>query len=201
MASMSLSGAEQLNQKSIDVKVNLLAEWLESQRRFRGQLKRWLIVLLSIILLAVAILPIVLRAHLDGLARLRAVSAELASAKKALAAFEKDRASAQPIIEEKAMLETSRERTRRLIGNLNLILNAGADGMAFQSLRGEVMGGVLTVRCQGDAQGYSDVQAFLEAAGRGARTKSSLLASTRRSDLIGVDGIAFEYVKRVEVSP
>jgi hypothetical protein len=198
---MSLSGAEQLNQKSIDVKVNLLAEWLESQRRFRGQLKRWLIVLLSIILLAVAILPIVLRAHLDGLARLRAVSAELASAKKALAAFEKDRASAQPIIEEKAMLETSRERTRRLIGNLNLILNAGADGMAFQSLRGEVMGGVLTVRCQGDAQGYSDVQAFLEAAGRGARTKSSLLASTRRSDLIGVDGIAFEYVKRVEVSP
>lgn len=201
MASMSLSGAEQLNQKSIDVKVNLLAEWLESQRRFRGQLKRWLLVLLGIIVLAVAILPIVLRAHLDGLAKLRAISAELASARQALAVFEKDRASAQPIIEEKAMLETSRERTRRLIGNLNLILNAGADGMAFQSLRGEVMGGVLTVRCQGDAQGYGDVQAFLEAAGRGARTKSSLLASTRRSDLIGVDGIAFEYVKRVEVSP
>lgn len=201
MASMSLSGAEQLNQKSIDVKVNLLAEWLESQRRFRAQLRRWLIVLLAIASLTAVVLPMVVRMHSDGIAKLRAVSAELAVAKQELAAFEKDRASAQPIIEEKAMLETSRERTQRLIGNLNVILNAGADGMAFQSLRGEVMGGVLTVRCQGDAQGYGDVQTFLESAARGARTKSSLLASTRRSDLIGVDGIAFEYVKRVEVSP
>jgi hypothetical protein len=130
---------------------------------------------------------------------LAAASRQLAASEKELSALQTELGRAQPSIDEGEMLRTLQQQSQAYLGNVVLVLNGAPNGLAFSTVKSQVNSGVLAVQCQAEAESYSVIEEFLASASKGPSVKASVLAATRKSELLGPDGLNFEYTKKVQV--
>lgn len=197
----SISGHAQPRQRTLDVEVNLLSEWLERRVKTREQTTRSAICrAVSALLVAVAI-PLLFRTASAAAGRATALKLASGTAAKRVEALEKQRLAALPRVDEAEMRIAVRRQARQFLGQTAIVLNAALPGMAVEVLGVEVLGGELTLRCKADAENSKVAEHFLDGAGKGPNALSILLSNSQRNGRLGPDGVGFEMVKRVEVNP
>lgn len=201
MPPTSSLGAGAPKQRTINVEVNLLSEWMDSRNRLREERTRWTAILTSVALLAVIMLPL-----LGDLA-----AQQQARARRAIR-FAKDQAGAvaqlsaeldryQPQIDGEATYELCRGRSRIFMNQTLAVLNAATPRMVVESIEASVIAGEMGLRVKAQAETYELAQRFVANAGQGNRVKSSILASVRQKPSLGPGAVTFEFAKKVSVGP
>ena len=191
-----LSGAR--NGRSINVRANILAEWTADQVRIRAQVTRNLIGIGICLALAAGVIPMCEGARIRLAATEAARKYELAQLNAQVtqaAAFQK--ASAPSAAASLLRTQTS-GYFNRMMGEVYAVLDAANSRMAFSSAKAEVRDAVISIDCHSDAQNYGAAATFAKDAGSTPNEASSL-ASTRPSTLMGLNGVSFEYIKKVDL--
>lgn len=119
---------------------------------------------------------------------------------KSLEASEKARKEAQPVLVIREMNDHTGTMFDALYGQLSKSLAAGNSRMALSNVREEVQSGEIHIVVQGFGETDAAVQAYADAAADPA-AKVASITNSRPSDLLGKDGVSFEYVKRIGVKP
>lgn len=192
-------GAGPLRNRTINVEVNLLGEWLETRAKLNDDRLRWTGFLTAAALFAVVVLPLLseLAAHQQGRLRRAVVAAQ--AQQTAFDALQAELSSVQPSIDGEATWRRSREHAGAFLGEIMAVMNAKTPKMAFDIVEGSVLGGEVSIKTKAQAESYLDAQEFVAAAGVGQRVKSSILATARRDQTLHPNGVSFEFAKKVEV--
>lgn len=201
MLEATTSGLAQPKHKTINAEVNLLAEWQRERNRVNDRILRTAAVLTMLALLAVCTIPFLVSASRRASVRLEKANSELQHVHGQLDGMEAARKAAKPRIDEGTMRSTVKHEATQFVGHTVSVINAASAGMAFESITAEVIGGEMTLRCKADAESNAVVQSFLTQAGQGPNVNSTLLATAQRNGRLSKDGVGFEYVKRIGVTP
>lgn len=201
MLEATTSGLAQPKHKTINAEVNLLAEWQRARDRVHEQIVRVAAGLTLLGLLAFGTVPVLFRTSRAADARLKNANASLSQTQAQLSGLEAARKAAKPRIDEGAMSDTVRLEATEFLGHTIGVINSASAGMAFETITADVIGGELTLRCKADAESNAVVQTFLSQAGGGPNVNSTLLATAQRNARLSKDGVGFEYVKRIGVTP
>lgn len=201
MLEASTSGFGQHKHKSINVEVNLLAEWASTRSSARRKIRTTLLLLGAVIVLSATTLPTLSNGKAAAEKRSANAAASFAKLDGELSTLTREQKEAVPKLDGEAMRTSLRRRARQFLGQTVLVLNSAPAGMAFESLSIDVISGEQTIRCKADAERDSVVRTFVTRAGEGPRGISTQIANSRASDKLAEDGVAFELVKKVEVGP
>ena len=195
----SSSGAAQPKQRTINVELNLLAEWLEVRTRQRDERLRWTGALAGIALVAAVALP-VLRDLADREARASARASSLASQREKLVdGLRAQQEQLQPKLDGEAMVITAHQRCATFMGQLFTVLNSTPPRVAVEHVEVNVIGGEMVIRTKAVAESYLAAQEFVSLSGQGPGAKSAMMASAKENPTLGEEGVAFEVSKKVEV--
>jgi hypothetical protein len=187
------------NLKSINVECNLLETWLAERIALQRALaKRMVIIGVSLLALFASTPPLYL-ALCDAQKKEVAVTRTQAALEKEMAGWDAQRKEADPVVAGQQMLEKSADKVKLTIGWTADTMNLAPAKVVIESCRTEVLGGELTIRIRADAETSAVAQQYVESAGKDPRVASSLLASSHRNPLMGPKGVAFEFVRKVEV--
>jgi hypothetical protein len=201
MLEASTSGHGQHKNKTINAEVNLLSEWMRQRDTLGEQITRTAVVLIIFTLLTFGSAPFLLRAFFESASRVHGAQVVFDGKTAALATNEQKKLAATPKLDQGAMHDTVVREAKQFLGQTMLVLNASGAGMAFGSVRADVVSGDLTINCSAVAESNSVVQTFLDHAAQGPNVKSTLLRTAQPDKILAPEGVAFEYVKGVEVSP
>jgi hypothetical protein len=200
MIKQNLSGNGQPRNKTLDVEVNLLAEWAAQKHKRQEHATRTLTYLAAVVLLAVLTLPVLVKTSAAAATRASAAQKMSTDASKKRVDAEQQLAKLAPAMDAQNVKKTLQANCDRFFGETALLLNAAGQSMVFSSLKSDVLGGKMTMRCVADAASSEIAQDYISAAGGGDQVKSSLLSSIRRNASIGPAGVSFEYIKIVELA-
>lgn len=186
--------------KSINVEANILDEWQAERRLVSDQVRIRAICLAAIVCSAVLSVPVSRSYALSGQAsefRARSVRGQL---DRQLKALEADGKQAQPVLAYDRLLEREHVNSRSMLGNLFLILNAAPPKVAVQKLKAAIAGGEISIQLSADSEDSDSAKAFASEAAKGPGVVFSVLASTKKSALLGPDGLGFDIDKKVTVA-
>lgn len=185
--------------KSIDVEANLLTEWLVERSTLAARITRRLTLLLGVIAFGAVCLPILDSELSHVQARGTALAKTSGDLDQRLRALQGESSEAKPRLEHEQMLKASRERLQGTLGQLALVFNSAAPGVAISSAKVEILAGEMTISCHADATASASGREFVDKASKGPDTLSAIQSSSHRSDLLGKQGVTFEFVKRIKV--
>lgn len=200
MPPTSSLGAGPPKHRTINVEVNLLAEWLERRNRHREERLRWTGLLTSFALIGIVSATFLsdYAAEAEGRAR---KAEKIALAKDALlGSLQQQQSLVQPKIDGEATLELSRKRSRQFLQELVDVLNATSPKMAVEMVEGSILGGEMTVKAKAQSESYEAAQEYVSQAERGPRVRSAILTTARPNRSLATEGVTFEFAKKVEVS-
>lgn len=200
MLEANLTGSAPLKQKTINAEVNLLSEWLRTRKALGEQITRTASVLGLILVMGAGSMPFLKHAYSDADQNASQVRGELERANALLAEKQPGRLSARPVIDQSVMRATVAREAEQFVGNTVLLLNAASAGMAIDVVSADVIGGEMTIHVKADAESNAVIQGFIDQAAKGRNVDSTLLATSSRSETLGVDGMRFEYIKRIKVN-
>jgi hypothetical protein len=201
MLEASSTGSAPLRQKTINAEVNLLSEWLRRRSRLNEHIARMAGILGLILVVGGGSMPFFIRAYGDAHRRSIAALDNLEMAKAKLASLQPARTSARPRIDQSVMRDTVKREAEQFIGHTVLLLNSASAGMAFDVISADVIGGEMVVHVRADAENNSVIQGFYEQAQKGPNVQSTLLATSSHNGILGAEGMGFEYIKRIKVTP
>lgn len=201
MLEASSTGHAPPRNKTINTEVNLLAEWQRERGRVNELITRQMVALALFALVAFSSVPFLVRAQAAANERLTKAKYAVQGTSTLLADLESKQKAAKPRIDESEMHETVRHEATQFLGHAVKVINAAPAGMAFDTVGADVIGGELAIRCKADAESNSVVQYFIDHAGRGENVNSTLLATAQKNGKLSRDGVGFEYVKRIGVTP
>ncbi|MHB8635901.1 MAG: hypothetical protein ACYC96_05450 [Fimbriimonadaceae bacterium] len=198
---MSSHGRAQRSGKSINLEANILAEWSGASVALQQRIRLRTIALVVILAVGAILLP-----QLDRLgkrASAAVVAARARNGKSARAAAEWDRRTRaeQPLVQEADMLAASKANVDTLLGNITLVVNAVPTSVTFDVLHAEVVDAELTITCKSQAESNAAGQQFVDAASQGPNVVYAVQASTMKSNVLAEDGVAFDFIKRVNLEP
>ena len=199
MPPTSSLGAAPPKQRTINVEVNLLAEWLERRNRLRDERLRWTGILATLVVVSVVSLPYLSDIAAAQQANSRKAVAEAAGRSAALITLQQQQSIVQPKIDSDAMVQDCRHRAQQFMGEFFSVLNATTPKMAVETIDASVLGGEITIRTKAQAETYLAAQEYVELAGKGTRVKSAILSTARQNKTLGQEGVTFEFAKRLEV--
>lgn len=195
----SSSGTAQPKQRTINVELNLLGEWLEVRTRQRDERLRWTGALAGIALAATVILP-VLRDLADREAKAAAKAGAAAQQRDTLVErLRTQQEQLQPKLDGEAMMATAHQRCATFMGQLFTVLNSTPPRVAVEHVEANVIGGEMVIRTKAVAESYLAAQEFVSLSGQGPGAKSAMMASAKENPALGEEGVAFEVSKKVEV--
>jgi len=201
MLEASTTGHAQLKHKTINAEVNLLTEWQRDKSKVNDQIARIAGLMALIAALAFGTSPFLVRAYHESGERLHIAQDSLKHVSSQLGGLQEARKEAKPRIDQSTMHDTVRREANQFLGHTVLVINSASAGMAFETVSADVIGGEMTLHCKADAESNAVAQNFIEQAGQGPNVESTLLATAEKNDKLARDGIGFEYVKRIEVTP
>ncbi len=201
MPQTSLLGAGAPKQRTINVEVNLLAEWIESRNRLREDRLRWTGILVTVALFSMILLPFLSSRAAREQARAHRAMRQADLQAALLTRLGGQLNVVQPQIDGEATLDLCRGRSRLFMAQMFAVLNATTGKIVVDSVEGNVLAGEMSLRVKAQAVDYPAAQEFVAAAGRGNRVKAAILATTRQNGTLGPEGIAFEFAKKVGVGP
>lgn len=199
MPPTSSLGAAPLKQRTINVEVNLLAEWLERRNRLRDERLRWTGMLATLVLVAVVSIPYLRDVAAVQQRQSQKASSEASGRAAALIELQQQQSLVQPKIDSDAMVQQCRHRAKQFMFEFFAVLNATTPKMAVETVDASVLGGEITIRTKAQAETYLAAQDYVALAGKGSRVKSSILSTARQSNTLGIEGVTFEFAKRLEV--
>jgi hypothetical protein len=187
--------------KSINLEANILSEWLGATAALRQRLKLRAVVLAAVICGGAVALP-----QLSGMSTAmaaRAAGAQARNAQSAKVEAELDRRAKadQPRVQEAHMLADSRANLNTLLGNLTLVVNAVPTSVTFDTVRAEILDAELTITCKSQAENDAAGQLFVDGASKGPNVVYAVQASTMKSNVLAKNGVAFDFIKRVNLEP
>lgn len=133
--------------------------------------------------------------------RVSEASKSFAAADAALQSVAREQKAALPRLDNEALRTTLRRRSRLFLGQAVLLLNSAPPGLAIETVTSDVIGGEQTLRVKADAETGSVAELFASEAGQGPKRLSAVVVNSRESDRLRKGGVAFEFVKKVEVGP
>jgi hypothetical protein len=199
MPQTSLLGPASPKQRTINVEVNLLAEWNERRQRLRDERLRWSGFLATVVLVGVVAVPMLGNLAAQQQARAKRALAVEESKRKAYLALAAKRDLVQPKLDGDATLQLCRARSKALMGHMLDVLNRCTPQLAAESLDAAVLGGELTLRLKAQAETYPAAQEYVADASGGKGVLSAILATARINPSLGPDGVTFEFAKKIEV--
>jgi len=191
-----LSGAR--NGRSINVRANILAEWTADQVRICAQVTRSFVGIGICVALLATVIPVTegARMRLAGMEATRQRELSQLNAQVAQAAALQK--AAAPSVAASLLRTRTFRYFGRMMGEIYAVLDAANLRMAFSSAKAEVRGAEMSIDCHADAQNYGVAATFAKDAGTTPNEVSSL-ASTRPNALMGLNGVSFEYMKKVDL--
>ena len=201
MQDMSSHGRVQRSGKSINLEANILSEWLGATAALRQRLKLRTVVLAAVICGGSVALP-----QLSGMSAAmagRAARAQARNAQSAKVEAELDRRAKaeEPRVQEARMLADSRANLNTLLGNITLVVNAVPTSVTFDTVRAEILDAELTMTCKSQAENDAAGQLFVDGASKGPNVVYAVQASTMKSNVLADNGVAFDFIKRVNLEP
>ena len=199
MPPTSSLGAAPPKQRTINVEVNLLAEWLERRNRLRDERLRWTGILATLVVVSVVSIPYLSDVAAAQQNRSQKAIAEAGGRSAALITLQQQQSVVQPKIDSDAMVQQCRQRAKQFMFEFFAVLNATTPKMAIETIDTSVLGGEITIRTKAQAETYLAAQEYVAVAGKGSRVKSAILSSARQNKTLGPEGVTFEFAKRLEV--
>ena len=185
--------------RTFNVEANLLSERQLVQLRVVRKARRGIAFLSASLVLGAAALPAVYQWQINAGARARAASKTVAALERQLSALGAERDASVPRIADSEMVAIMGRQSKKFIEQLILVLNATPSSASISGLKADVMGGELTLSCSAEAERFESMREFLAKAATGPDATSTVLASSRRSETLGEDGVAFDFVKKAKV--
>ncbi len=200
MVDASSTGFGQAKNRSINVEVNLLQDWALERVASQAEYQRKLIVLFAVCTVGVLMIPVFSRWR--SVARVSAGTAQkeaarLGSEQKALA---KKVTRLTPSIDFAEMFSKSKQGRQILFHETARVFSAAPIEVKFESFKVEVMNGELQIKVAAYAKNSGLGRDFVERAGLGKNVLSSNQTSLREKGLDGIEGVDFDYSKRVKVT-
>ena len=199
MQDASSHGRTQRSGKSINLEANILSEWSGASAALRKRIRVRAFVLTTVMCGSAVVLP-----QLSGYSAAAATRAAVArnrhaeSAKLAADSDQRDKAE-QPLVQEAGMLTDSRTNLNTLLGNITLVVNSVPTSVTFDTLHAEIMDAELTITCKSQAESNAAGQEFVDAASKGPNVVYAVQASTMKSNVLKENGVAFDFIKRVNL--
>jgi len=181
--------------------VNLLAEWAQTRQSGRLATRRVTLCLVLLGIIAAAAIPPLKNMRQSSAAKVAEAAKNFAAADAALQSVAREQKDALPRLDNEALKTTLRRRSRLFLGQTVLLLNSAPTGLAIEALSSDVIGGEQTIRVKADAETGSVAELFASEASLGPKKLSAVVVNSRESDRLRKGGVAFEFVKKVEVGP
>jgi hypothetical protein len=186
--------------KTINVEVDLLAEWNACRARTRSRCHRLLAALMGLLLVSLILMPLLVGVFGGARASAAKAAADAEAAALVLQDLEKQETLIAPAIAEQRLLEQADENALLMLDQIVWLANSAGEGVAFSQLRAEASGGTIRLKCQADADGFGTARTFTERIGLGPGVTKTTISSTKRSDVLGAGGLAFELESVCEVA-
>ena len=201
MQDMSSHGRAQRSGKSINLEANILSEWSGATAELRQRIRIRTIALAIVVCGGGIALPQL--CGMSGAMAARSATARARNARAAKVASDLDRRSKaeQPLVQEAKMMADSKNNLNTLLGNITLVVNAVPTSVTFDTVRAEIMDAELTITCKSQAENDASGQAFVDAASKGPNVAYAVQASTMKSNVLASDGVAFDFIKKVNLEP
>jgi hypothetical protein len=195
----------QPNSKSINLEANILTEWYASDALMRRQLSIRFNLLIGVSVLALLVLPLEYSWGRRASSTAVVLHQRLAADQAVKLRADNLASAAKPIEQQNAMDQVTRDNVETLLGNLVLLMNATPTTVAMETLHAEAMDSALTIRCQCSAESFQAGQEFVKAAAQGPNVDYAVQSSTMKSSELTKppdhDGIAFDFMKKVNLEP
>lgn len=201
MLEASTTGHAQLRNKTINAEVNLLNEWQRKRDLLSEQITRLAIAFGLVSLLSFGSAPFLIRTFVTANSKLKLAQSQLEQDSVLLTKREEKKKTETPKIDQGAMHDTVVREAKQFLGHTFTVMNAAQAGMAFETVKTDVIGGTMTVTCKADAENNTVVETFLREAGKGKNVISTLLRTTQKDPKLSIDGVNFECVKQIGVTP
>jgi hypothetical protein len=199
MSTMTLSGREAPSTKRIDVEANLLQEWLIERKDTKKNIQLRLVGIVAIACAGVwgistlSTMKAGINKSAAGTAqRLKAVQAQFAEVTPA--AGDNSAADIQK------MVETAKKNGDAFMGQTVALLNTVSEQMALSGLKVDVLGGEVKLSGAADAETYYAANEFIQHNNDPAKGMTATQVTTSRSDTLAMDGVSFQFVKKVRVA-
>ena len=200
MVNANLTGLGSAKTRSINVEVNLLREWSASRALMQIEIQRQILVILGVCLAGFTILPLLNawrgKTSVQSSAVVTKHSNELAKKQK----LAKVVAEVTPSIDFAEMRENCNKYRNSLFRETYKFLEVTPETVRFDSLKIEASGGHLNFKVVANARTAADGRRFVNAARRGRNIVTSNQTAVRQSQVMGADGVVFDYTKKVKVT-
>ena len=201
MQNVSSHGRAQHSAKSINLEANILAEWVDTTSKIQRQIRLRALILTGIIVVACSVIPSLQSTSSDLALMAAAAKARHSRASLATAQLAQKTKAAQPLERASKVLAASRTNLEVLLGNLTLVINAAPTSVVFNNIEAQVTDAQLTITCKSEAESDEAGQAFTAAASKGPNVGYAVQASTMKSEVLSKTGLAFDFIKRVNLEP
>jgi hypothetical protein len=201
MQDVSSHGRAQRSGKSINLEANILSEWTGATLALRQRIKLRVAALASVIIVGSLVLPQLNGISAGAAARVETAGVRNTAAAKLAADLDRGAKENQPAVQAARMLVDSKRNLDTLLGNVTLVINAVPTSATFDTVHAEVVSAQLTITCKSQAESNAAGQAFVDAASKGPNVMYAVQASTMKSSLLADDGVAFDFIKRVNLQP
>lgn len=200
MLGANSSGHGAPESRTINVEANLLAQRLAERDRLLEAVRRRLLLMGLTLVVGFAALPPLFRMQSSAALRAQKSYKRAQELGTAVSTLQKQVESLQPRFAMDDMRKKVAENCDLFLGNIAFVMNSVPTTIALSTFRAEAIGGELKISGLADAENYSAARSFISAAGESKGATDIVLASTRRSDALGPNAVAFDFVKRVKVS-
>lgn len=201
MLDASSHGHVALKTKSINVEANLLSQRLEERRLIRDELRKRIAIAAIVVIALLAGFPPVYKFHSAQADRYRKAKAqdELLSAR--LANIQQQQQSLQPAIEDQQLVGSLKRHGNEVLGQLLLFLNHVNPRVALSSVSTAIKDGEIHINTSGVAIDYDAAAKFIAESANGPNSKGTILSTMGIDQSLGLDGVNFNFMKKIKVSP
>ena len=199
MMRLSSPGSGPPDDRTLNVEVDLLAEWKAKKALARTRTSGAFWRMAAPLAAAVVLLPPLVQWHSSAgrRATLSARQAGLAHSKRI--ALESQVQAGKAAMDLQTLRRELATDCRTFFDEVAVVLNSASPAMALRTLRSDVAAAEIKIRCQADADSAATAHRFVEPAGRGNNVRSSMLSAIRLNSTLGPHGVSFEYIKSIEV--
>jgi len=184
--------------RNIDVGANLLGEWIAEQARLRREIARYGAVFSAAVFVGGAVVPSLWNAGTRCAVDAKKLKLGVAQLDAQLAITDKAKKDAQPALVVDAMCGRTRSSFDFFVGQTEKVLRASNPRMVLSGLRSDVTAGETHISVQGFAEDETAADAFARKV-NDPSAKVDAITNSRPSELLGPNGLSFEYVKRIGV--
>lgn len=199
MSAMTLSGRESPSAKKIDVEANLLEDWIAERRRTARDIQLRIVAVLGVAAAGIWAFSALSQWKAGFASKEHPVAQRLHAIRQQLVQVQPSGTAISEAEIEK-MIATSRTHADAFVAQVIALMNSAPSSMAISAIKIDVLGGEMKMTGQADAENYYAANEFILRNNDPAKGMSSTQTSTSRSDLLGTDGVAFQFVKKVKVS-